>query len=225
MDQPGLDAREHRQALTALGRANAVSRTVGVIWPAIRQAARAVEGTPLRILDVASGGGHVAVGLARRAALDGVAVEITGYDLSALAVDYARALAAGAGATSVRFAVADVTNGPWPAVADVVVCCLFLHHLADEEAVALLRRLKSAARQLVVVSDLRRSRTGSLLAWMGCRLLSRSRVFHVDGPRSVAAAFTTAEARALADAAGLAGARVTEHWPQRWVLTWRGREA
>ena len=56
--------------------------------------------------------------------------------------------------------------------------------------------MKAAARRLVLVSDLRRSATGYFFAWAGCRLLSRSRVFHVDGTRSVAAAFTPAEARA-----------------------------
>jgi 2-polyprenyl-3-methyl-5-hydroxy-6-metoxy-1,4-benzoquinol methylase len=220
MDQPGLDVLEHRHALTALGRANAVSRTVAAIWPAVRQAARTVHGAPLRILDIASGSGHVAVGLASRAAREGIPVEITGLDISPVAVDYARALAAGAGVTGARFEVADVANGPWPGVADVVVCCLFLHHLAEDEAAELLQRLKSAARRLVVVSDLRRSRIGYVFAWAGCRLLSRSRVFHVDGTRSVEAAFTTGEARELAMRAGLAGARVTERWPQRWLLTW-----
>jgi hypothetical protein len=38
--------------------------------------------------------------------------------------------------------------------------------------------------------------------------------------RSIAAAFTTAEARALADRAGLTGAEISEIWPQRWLLIW-----
>jgi 2-polyprenyl-3-methyl-5-hydroxy-6-metoxy-1,4-benzoquinol methylase len=167
----------------------------------------------------------VAIGLARRAALEGVAVEVTGCDISSVAVDYARGLAASAGVTGVRFEIGDASNGTWPAAgADIVVCCLFLHHLADEEAVALLHRMKAAARRLLVVSDLRRSRLGHLLAWAGCRLLSRSHVFHVDGTRSVEAAFTTGEARQLAARAGMADARVTERWPQRWLLTWQGVE-
>ncbi|MCK7504006.1 MAG: hypothetical protein MZV70_07835 [Desulfobacterales bacterium] len=73
----------------------------------------------------------------------------------------------------------------------------------------------------VVVSDLRRTRLGAAFTWAGCRMLSRSDVFRVDGMRSVAAAFTTDEARSLAAAAGLGGAHVSEIWPQRWLLTWR----
>ena len=76
------------------------------------------------------------------------------------------------------------------------------------------------ARRAVLVSDLSRSRAGHFFAWAGCRLLSRSRVFHVDGTRSVKAAFTPEEARGLAAHAGLDGARVTTHWPQRWLMNW-----
>ena len=236
MDQPGLDVREHVRALTALGRANLVSRTAGSLWPAIRRAAEThaggtervaaaspetASGGPLRLLDVASGGGHVAVALARLAARDGIPLDITGCDISLVAIDYARTLAARAGVERVRFEPVDALRGSWPAEVDISICTLFLHHLEDDGAVTLLQRMAAAARLAVLVSDLRRSATGYLFAWAGCRLLSRSRVFHVDGTRSVEAAYTPAEAESLAAKAGLDGARVTTHWPQRWLLTWR----
>jgi 2-polyprenyl-3-methyl-5-hydroxy-6-metoxy-1,4-benzoquinol methylase len=220
MDQPGLDIREHRHALAALGRANLVSRTVASLWPRIRCASGTARRTPLRLLDIASGGGHVAILLARRAAREGIALDVTGCDNSPVAVDDARTRAARAGVERVRFEHADALNGSWPDEVDILVCTLFLHHLDEEEAVALLRRSKTAARRLVLVSDLRRSRLGYAFAWAGCRLLSRSRVFHVDGTRSVAAAFTPDEAGHLARSAGLAGAHITTLWPQRWLLAW-----
>ena len=84
----------------------------------------------------------------------------------------------------------------------------------------LLGRMKAAARRLVLVSDLRRSLLGYAFAGIGCRLLSRSDVFLEDGMRSIAAAFTTEEARRLAAESGLDGARLSQVWPQRWLLTW-----
>lgn len=220
MDGPGLDVREHHRALTALGRANRVSRTAGSLWPAVCRAAGRTPGRPLRILDLATGGGHVAVALARRAARAGMTIEITAYDISPVAVAYGRTLAGRAGVQRVRFEQLDMLRDAWPASADVAMCTLFLHHLDDGDAVALLKRMKAVAQRLVLVSDLRRTRLGYLFAVAGCHLLSRSRVFHVDGARSVRAAFTAAEADALAARAGLDGARVTFHWPQRWLLTW-----
>jgi 2-polyprenyl-3-methyl-5-hydroxy-6-metoxy-1,4-benzoquinol methylase len=220
MDQPGLDPGAHRQALDSLGRAHWISRSAASIWPAIREVVPR-SGRPLRILDLACGGGHVVVGLARRCGREGVAVEACGVDLSPVAIDYARALATRAGVGGVTFAALDVARQPLPDTFDVVLCSLFLHHLADEEAETLLRRMRDSARHLVVVSDLRRTHLGYLFAWAGCRLLSRSRIFHVDGTRSVEAAFTTDEARRLAERAGLTGARIDTRWPQRFLLTWR----
>ncbi|MCX6550124.1 MAG: methyltransferase domain-containing protein [Acidobacteria bacterium] len=221
MDQPGLDVREHRLALTALGRANVVSFTGATLWGPVRELSSCISDRPFRILDIACGGGHVVTALARRAVRDGVDVDIVACDLSLVAIDYARAAAANARVTRVRFVQADALRGPMPADADVVLCSLFLHHLTDDEAVALLEGMAAVARHMVVVSDLRRSRLGYLFAWVGCRLLSRSRVFHADGTRSVEAAFTAGEARSLAERAGLTGAKVTKNWPERWMLTWR----
>ena len=223
MDQPGLDPDAHRQALDSLGRAHRVGRSAAAIWPAIREVAPRC-GRPLRILDLACGGGHVVVDLARRCARAGIAVEARGVDRSLVAIDHARALAARAGIGGVTFAALDIALQPLPDEFDVVLCTLFLHHLDDDGAAALLRRMRDAARHLVVVSDLRRTRLGYLFAWAGCRLLSRSRVFHADGPRSVEAAFIIDEARRLAERSGLTGARIVARWPQRFLLTWRRDE-
>lgn len=221
MDQPDLDVREHHHALQALGRANAVSFNAETIWPAIRDVAAAIAGRPVRILDVACGGGQVAVSIARRAAAAGIQADVIGCDVSPVAIDYARRLARQAGAARVEFVQSDVLKDPLPEGVDAVFCSLFLHHLDDEAAGMLLRRLKACAGRVAVVSDLRRTSLGYLFAWVGCRLLSRSRVFHVDGTRSVEAAFTTGEALALARRAGWSGATMTQRWPQRWVLVWK----
>jgi len=221
MDQPGLDKREHDHALTALGRANVISGTSSAIWPAIRDVAHATSHRPIRVLDIACGGGHVAVGIARRLARGGIDAEVLGCDMSPVALDYARTLAARARVQQVRFIQVDVLRDPWPSGFDVVHCSLFLHHLADDAAIATLRRMGESAGQLVVVSDLRRTDLGYLFAWVGCRLLSRSHVFHVDGALSVSGAFTSDEARALAERAGLLGAIIQDCWPQRFLLTWR----
>lgn len=220
MDQPGLDRREHARALTALGRINAVSRSVSSVWPVIRAVADATPERRLRILDIACGGGHVAIALARRMARERVSGEVLGCDLSPVAIEYATALAARAGVGQVHFASLDVLRDPWPQGFDVVHCSLFLHHLTDEDVVLVLQKMAEAAGRLVVISDLRRTGLGAVFAWAGCRLLTRSTVVHVDGARSVAAAFTTEEALALAHTAGLQTATIRHTWPQRFVLTW-----
>jgi hypothetical protein len=100
------------------------------------------------------------------------------------------------------------------------MCTLFLHHLSHDEGLHLLQKMRNAARRAVLIDDLRRTRRGYALAWLGCHLLTRSPIVRVDGPMSVQAAYTVAEARQLASEASFVGAAITTHWPQRFLLQW-----
>jgi SAM-dependent methyltransferase len=218
MDQPGLSPERHAGALAGLARLNFWSRSAGIVWPALAAAARRQAPRPLRVLDIATGGGDILIRLARRARRAGVALDLEGCDVSPVAVDHARQCADGAGA-SLRFFVHDARSGPLPAGYDVVMSSLFLHHLDDEAAGDLLRRMAEAA-PLVVINDLERGLLELTLTWLATRLLSRSDVVHVDGPLSVRAAFTLPEVRNLATSVGLDGAVVVRRWPCRFLLTW-----
>jgi 2-polyprenyl-3-methyl-5-hydroxy-6-metoxy-1,4-benzoquinol methylase len=222
MDEPNLDARAHRAALRGLERINFWSGSARVLWGPIRTLARETPGGPLRLLDIATGAGDVPLRLWRKARRADVPLEVAGCDVSPVSVEFARKRAEKQRVPATFF-TADVCRDELPTDYDVITCSLFLHHLDEEEAVLLLRDLGRAARRLVLVSDLKRSRAGYLLAWAGTRLLSLSRVVHTDGPRSVEGAYTIPEAQALAERAGLTGACVEPSWPCRWLLVWRNR--
>ena len=227
MDQPGLDPAEHERALAGLRRINAVSRCSASLFAPIRELAAGHPGQPLRVLDLACGGGDTAIDLALMAARSGLALNVEGCDLNPEAVRIAAANAARRGAT-VRFFQADALADPWPQGPgaanpdgyDVVLCSLFLHHLDDGDAERLLALMARRARRLVLVNDLIRSPLGYALAWAGTRLLSRSPVVHTDGPLSVRGAFRLAEVAAMAERAGLAGAELRRCWPERYLLHW-----
>ena len=89
MDQPELDAAEHAHALTGLGRINRVSRSASMYWPELRRLAKSQHGRPVRVLDLACGGGDVPIALARRAVRSGLNIAIEGCDKSAAAVHFA----------------------------------------------------------------------------------------------------------------------------------------
>jgi 2-polyprenyl-3-methyl-5-hydroxy-6-metoxy-1,4-benzoquinol methylase len=220
MDQPGLEPERHVHALQGLARINGWSGSARILWPPLEALARETGGTPLRILDVATGGGDVPTRLWRRAKRQELPLAIGGCDISAAAVAHAQRQAERSGA-AVRFFQQDVLREPLPDGYDVLICSLFLHHLDEDAAVELLRQMAAAARRLVLVNDLARGWPGYLLAYVGTRLLSRSAVVHTDGPLSVAGAFTPEEAAELARRAGLSGARVERRWPFRYLLSWR----
>jgi 2-polyprenyl-3-methyl-5-hydroxy-6-metoxy-1,4-benzoquinol methylase len=220
MDDPALGDDEHLRALRGLRRINAISGTAWSIW---RPITRLIEETNLqrvRILDVGCGGGDLVFALAATAARAGIDLDIAGCDMSTRAIDIARSRAE-TGCSGVHFFRLDALADPWPEEYDVVVSSLLLHHFRHDEIVGLLRRATAAARRMVVISDLRRTYAGLLLARIGTRVLSRSRVVHHDGPQSVRAALTMPELRQAAHEAGLHDAPITCSWPQRMLLVWR----
>jgi hypothetical protein len=220
MDQPDLSRPEHFQALRGLQRINRFSGSARILWPPICALARELAPRPLRLLDLATGAGDVPLRLWRKAREVGVNLQVEGCDLSSQALDYARQRAQSRGA-DVQFFRLNVLTEDLPAGYDILTSSLFLHHLDDEEASKFLRRMAEAAGQLVLVNDLVRCSGGLALAHLACRLLTRSRVVHWDGPRSVEAAFTITEARDLAQRAGLHGATIHRRWPCRYLLSWR----
>lgn len=226
MDNPELDVSIHRRALHGLRRVNWLSRTDAVIWkalvsdPAVRRSLSTRNS--VRILDLASGSGYLAIRLAARGRRAGLNIEVEGCDISRTAVEFATAQAASAQVDNVRFFQHDVMTQPLSAQSyDVVMCSLFLHHLTETDACQLLQVMKTTARELVLVDDLLRTRMGYWLALVGARLASRCHVVHKDGPMSVEGAFTADEALQLAKLSGLAEVTLQTHWPQRFLLIGR----
>ncbi|MHB1328225.1 MAG: methyltransferase domain-containing protein [Gemmatimonadales bacterium] len=216
MDRLDLEGERHVYALEGLARLNAWSLSGRALWRPLARLAR-TSATPLRVLDLACGGGDNTIRLARRAQRTGIAMQIDACDVSDRAVRYATGQAERAG-VGVHFFQTDVLSDPMPGSYDAVMSSLFLHHLDEVQAVKLLTRMSRAATRLVVIHDLVRSRAGLALAHLACRILSRSDVVRHDGPRSVESAFTISEVRTLASRAGLTSARVTRSWPQRFLL-------
>ena len=223
MDAEDLDPTRHVTALRALARVNRVSLVAARVWREVLHMRRISHdrgvGLPLRLLDVACGGGDVMVDVASRAHRAGVPLAVHGCDSSPVALEHARREAERRGVEADFFA-RDVLAEGLPGGYDLVCSSLFHHHLSREDAVGLLRAMAEAGHR-VLVQDLLRGTLGYVLAWSGLRLLSRSDVARVDGPRSVRAAFTLSEVRTMAAEAGYVGAVVQRGWPERFILRWR----
>jgi 2-polyprenyl-3-methyl-5-hydroxy-6-metoxy-1,4-benzoquinol methylase len=220
MDSPTLAAASHLHALRGLERINGVSRAASPFLRVIRTMAHERPRQPIRLLDVGCGGGDVPVALANAAKRWDTTIDLTLFDQSETALSHARQHAAGHGHT-VRTVAGNAAQGLPEDAFDIVSCSLFLHHLHASDAIAVLRHMRRASRDRVLVSDLRRSALGLAAAQVGCRLLSRSAIVHFDGPASVRGAWTVGEVTDLAQRAGLTNALVTNQWPWRLFLHWR----
>jgi len=266
MDAPDLDPDLHRQALRALSRVHALSGT----GPRLHRALDAItddlsEDRPIRMLDVACGGGDAVLDAVRWASRRGRPIEVTGLDLSETALEIASERIRDSEPSHPdigiewvrRDALRAMPEGPF----DLVFSSLFLHHLSDDDVVSFFTAARERVGQVrtrrgharrratrrggtgrertgqertgedlagranggrIWVEDLRRTRVGHLMAWATLRAVSRSRIAHVDGPRSVRAGWRRGELLGLAEDAGLSGCRVQRVWPQRLLLDWTG---
>ena len=219
MEDRTLDASSHFQALRGLARLNRLSRTADALWAVLAGMEGRRNRGPVRVLDLACGSGDVTRRLAALAARDRMPFEFDGCDRNDRAVEFADEQSRRS-TPACRFFAHDVLEGPLPDGYSYFVSSLFLHHVADGQAVRLLREMARAARRGFVVHDLERSTRGLLLAGVASRAFTRSPIVHSDALLSVRAAFSLEETMTMSILADLRGVRCTRRWPCRLLLSW-----
>lgn len=186
-----------------------------------RDHSRVTQSRVFVALDVGTGGGDLPREVITRLRARRIPTLFLLVDRNPLTLACARARSSAF--PEMRFALGDARRLPLGAgSADVVLCSLLLHHFSEEDAVLILREMARVTRRFVIVNDLRRSPTALVLIWLITRCC-RNRMTRYDGPLSVRRAFTTAELRHLARAAGLTGARVMAQPFYRQALVYEKR--
>jgi SAM-dependent methyltransferase len=217
MDDPGLSFDEHADALRALARIHALTGLTRRIWRSVAGILREEPCDQLTIMDVGCGDGLLLRELWKRAKRQECNLRLIGCDISPQALQLCRSANEAANIPCELYCM-DVIQEPLPCEADIIVNSLFLHHFGQAEVVQLLGRFADRARKKVIIEDLIRSQLGYVLCWLGVHCLTRCRVVHFDGPQSVRAAFSISEMGRLLGQAGLPEARITKHWPERFLI-------
>ncbi|MEM6560936.1 MAG: methyltransferase domain-containing protein [Planctomycetota bacterium] len=206
MDAADVDPAALTKALQFIRRVNALLRYNAAVESALRSVGCGEGST---VLDVATGSADLPQRLRRT-----LGCHVLGLDL------HAETLAIAAAWTDVPLVRGDALRLPLAdASVDFVTANLFLHHLDNDTAVAVLRESARVARKGVVVADLLRNRRA--LAWITLFTACASPMVRHDARISVRQGWTMSEAETLADHAGLAGARVERCFGHRFVLAWR----
>jgi SAM-dependent methyltransferase len=209
MDRPGQDPAELTRSLHDL---RSVNRWLGGGRAVLRRLLPMMRRLAVRgevsVLDVGTGSADLPLLLVARARHEGIAVRVVATDLHETTVEVAADAASREPA--VRVVRADALDLPFRTHAfDLAMCCTTLHHFEEADAVRVLGEMERVARWGILVSDLRRTRG----AMLGVRALAatvwrRHPITRHDAPVSVAAAFSPAELRSLAAAAGVRDATV-----------------
>lgn len=226
MDDPAVDRAALDGALRAI---RWVNRRVGgqaaLLTHLARWSARWDKAGPITLLDIATGSADLPIA-ARRWALDrGFDLRITAVDLHATTLDLAREHVARqeqairAGITLERADALALDDRFAPGAFDYTHAGLFLHHLTDDHAAAVLRSMRRLARRGLVWNDLHRSRVGYAATWLAT--LFAGRIVRHDARVSVLAGFTRDEALALARRAGIDQPRYDlKYTAHRFTVTW-----
>lgn len=219
MDNLAIDSGRFIGSLKGLYRLNRAMRSPHILWPVVRAMATTISDRPLRILDVACGGGDNLITLSRWAKRNGIEAQFDGCDLSPLAIAYARENA-NASSVDTHLFIHDAVGQPLPDGYDLIMCSLFLHHLSDHDAIQFLQKSAAATKRTVAVHDLIRTRSGYWLAWFGMRMLLCNDVCQHDGPLSVAKAFTLYEMQQITYQAGLQDSTLGKRFPGKFLWVW-----
>jgi ubiquinone/menaquinone biosynthesis C-methylase UbiE len=202
-----------RESLSDLARVNALLGG----WAALRSELERLPRLPLRVLDVATGGGDLP-----RRVLD--YLERRGTQAACVAVDRSERLLRiaeemGERRRDLSFVKADALALPFADRSfDLATCNLALHHFDPFDAIQVLRELARVALT-VIVNDLRRSRIAWAFARFVFPLFTRNEFTRSDGPVSVLRAYTPAELQELARRAGWTSISVRKKGGFRMTLT------
>lgn len=225
MEAPDVSPEAMRRALDAVAAANRRFGGYGTVWRALTAGlARRTGGRRagrIRLLDVGSGSGHLAVLLCRRLRARGFTPEPWLADVHPLALALARErlreVLGSRDARRARFLRLDAATLPLPENSvDYVVCTTTLHHMERAQAVSFLREAERVSRRGWVVVDLRRSWSTYLVIQALARTLwRRNPLPRADGPLSVRRSFTPVEVAGMLREGGLGRARVRAFPPFR----------
>ena len=216
MDAPDADPALVRRSLGFLRRANRLlGYTRSTLAHLERFSQRWKPGERIRVIDFATGSADVPRAILRWADRHGFDLRVVGVDLHATTAR--AALTDHPRDTRLQIVRADVLRLPFADGSfDYATTSLFLHHLADADAVRVLAAMGRVARRGIIAGDLLRRRRA--YAWIKLFSAFSNPMVRHDGPASVAQAFTRDEILALRDRAGVGFAAYHEHFGHRFVL-------
>jgi ubiquinone/menaquinone biosynthesis C-methylase UbiE len=217
MDADDVDAALLGDSLAFIRRVNvALGYTRATLHHLEQFSHRWRPGERVTILDVATGSADVPVAILRWGRRRGLDVRVIGVDRHAATVAAAARAARGWG-ERLRLVRADALALPFDdGSVDYAITSMFLHHLSDAEATAVLRGMGRVARRGIIAADLLRHRRA--YAWVSLlTVLSNPMVRH-DARASVRQAFNREEVLRMRDEAGVGFATYHRHFGHRFVL-------
>jgi len=216
MDDPNADPEELRRSLQMIRWMSWMMCSPTVSLHYLKAFSRRWKpGQTIRILDIATGPADTPRSIVAWGRRRGFDVRVVGIDNH----PYTTVFAARSGVSDSRLQIvqADALNMPMADGSfDYAMTTGFLHHLSDEDAMALLRNMDRLAKRGLIVADLLRDRR---LYWAVDTISYHTdAMFRHDAIASVVQAFSRREIMSLRSGAGIGYTGYQWHFGHRFVL-------
>ena len=176
---------------------------------------------PLEIVEIGCGGGDNLRVIKQWCAAVRQPVGLTGVDINADCITYARSRSENAG---IRFIHSDYGTVVFEKKPHIIFSSLFCHHFTNPQMVSMLMWMNRNAKAGFFINDLHRHPLPFFSIRILTRLFSKSRLVKNDAPLSVKRGFTRKELTELMADAGLAHFSITWCWAFRWLLIYQKNE-
>lgn len=224
LDQPETSAEDIGGNLRDMA---AINRWLGGADAVIAHAVpmlKACSSDPVRVLDVACGGGDLSRFIVDEARVLGKQVEVTALDISDKVLGWAGEMSSRY--PEISFVRADALSLPFKSADfDLVILASFIHHLRPEQVITALQSARRVCRGHVIAADLVRSTMAYLDYCILSRLARFSPMTIHDGAVSIRAAYSPDELAELARHSGLEKWQLHRHRQYRMTLVYEGQES
>lgn len=171
-------------------------------------------GTPIRILDIATGSADIPCALHAWGKKRGILLTVVGVDNLPAMLRLAHELS-----PETMLVQANALWLPFaPRSFDIALCALAFHHLGFDGSVQVLRAMDALSTRGFVVSDLRRDQVTLGVIHLGASIIGAHPFTRHDAPASVRRAFTVREYERMVIESGAQNVRVRSHWHFRMAL-------
>jgi SAM-dependent methyltransferase len=205
IDDPTQSYSDIVRSMNDLARAN---RVFWGTWTILSHVARLLKnvpsGTPIRILDIATGSADIPRALTAWGQRRGLALSVVGVDSMPAMLRMAREAD-----PAMLLVQADALCLPFaPRSFDIALCALAFHHFGFAASVRILQSMDTLTTRGFVVSDLRRDRLSLVTVQIGLALIRAHSFTRHDGSASVRRAFTPREYAKMVALSGVQNVRL-----------------